>query len=116
MFGEYLECSMLESFCLTDTHSLYANAIAMRAAVARLLRYNLARNPEARQRSRDHRVSSISERMMDHTVMAAVEGVQVLEAVGAAIALLRHGIEIHRKGVLRFCPGRTFQRIVSTAT
>lgn len=96
---------------LSDTR-LYANAIAMRAAVIRILRHNLARDPDARQRSRNHRLSAISERMMDSTLMIAVEGVQVLEAVESAISLLRHGIECHRLGVLRFCPGRTFQRIV----
>lgn len=53
------------------------------------------------------------ERLMTSTVIISVEGVQMIEAVDSAVALLEHGIECHKRGVLRFCPGRTFQRIVS---
>jgi hypothetical protein len=86
---------------MTDTR-LYANAIAMRAAVSRLLRGA----PMPRQRTPG------GEGVMATTVIISVEGVQMIEAVDSAVALLEHGIECHRRGVLRFCPGRTFQRIV----
>lgn len=88
-----------------DYVRLYANAIAMRAAVSRLLRSGTfdAPNPAARARGR----------VMAVTAIVSVEGVQMIEAVESALALLRHGVECHKRGVLRFCPGRTFQRIVS---
>ncbi|BEI80306.1 hypothetical protein CcaverHIS002_0108350 [Cutaneotrichosporon cavernicola] len=89
-----------------DYVRLYANAIAMRAAVSRLLRGA----PMPRQRTPG------GERIMATTVIISVEGVQMIEAVDSAVALLEHGIECHRRGVLRFCPGRTFQRIVCPTT
>ncbi|GMK54780.1 hypothetical protein CspeluHIS016_0113660 [Cutaneotrichosporon spelunceum] len=88
-----------------DYVRLYANAIAMRAAVSRLLRGA----PMPRQRTPG------GERIMATTVIISVEGVQMIEAVDSAVALLEHGIECHRRGVLRFCPGRTFQRIMFAA-
>ncbi|KLT42269.1 hypothetical protein CC85DRAFT_328331 [Cutaneotrichosporon oleaginosum] len=88
-----------------DYVRLYANAIAMRAAVSRLLRGA----PMPGQRTPG------GERIMATTVIISVEGLQMIEAVDSAVALLEHGIECHRRGVLRFCPGRTFQRILFAA-
>lgn len=107
---DYVRCVSREESELI--HSLYANAIAMRATVTRILRHRSAREAETRQRT-GLTAGGDRLRLMEGTMLCAVEGVQVHEAVDAAIALLRHGIECHRRGVLRFCPGRTFQRIVS---
>lgn len=93
-----------EFYSSSDTESrLYANAIAMRATVSRLLRGA----PMPRRRT------PAGDGIMGTSLIITVEGVQMIEAVDSALALLEHGIECHRRGVLRFCPGRTFQRIVS---
>lgn len=75
----------------------------MRAAVSRLLRG--APMPGER--------TAGGERIMATSVIISVEGLQMIEAVDSALALLEHGIQCHQRGVLRYCPGRTFQRIVS---
>jgi hypothetical protein len=41
------------------------------------------------------------------------EGSFVIEAVDAATSLVKCGVTMHRKGILRFCPCRIFLRMVS---
>ncbi|KAL1412226.1 hypothetical protein Q8F55_003237 [Vanrija albida] len=80
-----------------DYVRLYANAIGMRAAHARLShRFNHPeRNP-----------------LFATSILRWAEGPFILEAVTAAISLLRCGVALHRRHVLRYCPGRTFLRMM----
>lgn len=46
------------------------------------------------------------------SVLRWAEAPFLLEVVEAAISLLRCGVALHRRRVLRYCPGRTFLRMV----
>ncbi|ODO05133.1 hypothetical protein L198_01821 [Cryptococcus wingfieldii CBS 7118] len=79
-----------------DHVKLYANAIAMRAAQTR------SRN----------KLQHPNDTVYHTNVMTAVEGPFILEAVDAALSLVRCGIVMGKKGVLRYCPCRVFTRLV----
>ncbi|WVQ73281.1 hypothetical protein IAR50_002849 [Cryptococcus sp. DSM 104548] len=79
-----------------DYVKLYANAIAMRAAQTR------SRN----------RLQHPNDTVYHTNVMTAVEGPFILEAVDAALSLVKCGIVMGKKGVLRYCPCRVFTRLV----
>lgn len=81
-----------------DYIRLYANSISMRAAHHRLA-------PRLRS-STTHR------RFFESSILRWAEAPFLLEAVEAAINLMRAGIHLNKRGVLRFCPGRTFLRMV----
>ncbi|WWC86561.1 uncharacterized protein L201_001438 [Kwoniella dendrophila CBS 6074] len=81
-----------------DYIRLYANAIAMRAAQSRVMR-------RIKNRKQDDRVFQAS-------VINSTEGPFIMEAVDAAISLVKYGISLHRKGILRHCPNRTFLKLV----
>ncbi|WRT64454.1 uncharacterized protein IL334_001386 [Kwoniella shivajii] len=70
-----------------DYIRLYGNAIAMRAAQSRLMRRSKA------------------------SVINSTEGPFIIEAVDAAVSLIKYGIALHGKGNLRHCPSRTFLRL-----
>nr|XP_018265113.1 uncharacterized protein I303_01473 [Kwoniella dejecticola CBS 10117]OBR87271.1 hypothetical protein I303_01473 [Kwoniella dejecticola CBS 10117] len=71
-----------------DYIRLYSNAIAMRAAQARVMRRHSA------------------------SVINSTEGPFIIEAVDAAISLVKYGIALHKKAILRHCPSRAFLRLV----
>lgn len=80
---------------------LYGNAIAMRAAQDRLLRRH------------KHNKAVRTERMFEQNVIRLAEGSFVIEAVDAATSLVKCGVTMQKKGILRYCPCRTFMRLVS---
>jgi hypothetical protein len=81
-----------------DYIRLYANSISMRAAHHRLA--PRLRSPNT------HR------RFFESSVLRWAEAPFILEAVEAAINLMRAGIDLHKRGVLQYCHGRTFLRMV----
>ncbi|GMK58645.1 hypothetical protein CspeluHIS016_0600870 [Cutaneotrichosporon spelunceum] len=81
-----------------DYIRLYANSISLRAAHHRLA-------PRLRGAAATHR------RVFESSILRWAEAPFLLEAVESAINLMRAGIDLHRRGVLRFCPGRTFLRM-----
>ncbi|WWC95609.1 hypothetical protein V866_002474 [Kwoniella sp. B9012] len=81
-----------------DYVKLYANSIAMRASQNRLL-----------QR---HKHKNRGDRVFQANVMQSSEGSFIIEAVDAAISLVKCGVAMERKGVLKYCPNRIFLRLV----
>ncbi|BEI83827.1 hypothetical protein CcaverHIS002_0404310 [Cutaneotrichosporon cavernicola] len=82
-----------------DYIRLYANSISMRAAHHRLA-------PRLRGSSGTH------PRVFESSVLRWAEAPFLLEAVESGISLMRAGIDLHRRRVLCFCPGRTFLRMM----
>lgn len=82
---------------------LYANGISLRASQERLLR-RLKGNAQA---------AETTNAVFSSNVFRSVEGPYVLEAVEAAMSLLRTCIDVfHARGALRYCPARMFLRMV----
>ncbi|BEJ14505.1 hypothetical protein CspHIS471_0402720 [Cutaneotrichosporon sp. HIS471] len=82
-----------------DYIRLYANSISMRAAHHRLA-------PRLRDSPDTHR------RVFESSILRWAEAPFLLEAVESGISLMRAGIDLHRRRVLCFCPGRTFLRMM----
>ena len=51
--------------------------------------------------------------MFEQNVIRLAEGSFVIEAVDAATSLVKCGVTMQKKGILRYCPCRTFMRLVS---
>ncbi|WVW87145.1 hypothetical protein I302_109202 [Kwoniella bestiolae CBS 10118] len=81
-----------------DYVKLYANSIAMRASQNRLLQRHKHKNRE--------------DRVFSANVIQSSEGSFIIEAVDAAISLVKCGVAMERKGVLKYCPNRVFLRLV----
>ncbi|WWC92459.1 uncharacterized protein L201_007417 [Kwoniella dendrophila CBS 6074] len=81
-----------------DYVKLYANSIAMRASQNRLLQRHQHKNNE--------------DRVFQANVIQSSEGSFIIEAVDAAISLIRCGVAMERKYVLKYCPNRVFLRLV----
>nr|XP_019046802.1 hypothetical protein I302_03405 [Kwoniella bestiolae CBS 10118]OCF25732.1 hypothetical protein I302_03405 [Kwoniella bestiolae CBS 10118] len=80
-----------------DYIRLYGNAIAMRAAQARVMRRHKTRNQ--------------NDRVFQASVINSTEGPFIIEAVDAAVSLVKYGIALHKKGLLRYCPSRVFLKL-----
>nr|XP_019008159.1 uncharacterized protein I206_06714 [Kwoniella pini CBS 10737]OCF46940.1 hypothetical protein I206_06714 [Kwoniella pini CBS 10737] len=81
-----------------DYIRLYSNAIAMRAAQARVMRRHSKRNQH--------------DRVFQASVINSTEGPFIIEAVDAAVSLVKYGIALHKKAILRYCPSGVFLRLV----
>ncbi|KAK6903377.1 hypothetical protein I203_106880 [Kwoniella mangroviensis CBS 8507] len=81
-----------------DYIRLYSNAIAMRAAQTRVMRRHKTRNQ--------------NDRVFQASVINSTEGPFIIEAVDAAVSLVKYGIALHKKGLLRYCPSRVFLKLV----
>jgi hypothetical protein len=53
--------------------------------------------------------------MFEQNVIRLAEGSFVIEAVDAATSLVKCGVTMQKKGILRYCPCRTFMRLVRGA-
>ncbi|WWC60242.1 uncharacterized protein I303_102808 [Kwoniella dejecticola CBS 10117] len=81
-----------------DYVKLYANSIAMRASQNRLLQRHKHKNRQ--------------DRVFQANVIQSSEGSFIIEAVDAAISMVKCGVAMERKGVLKYCPTRVFLRVV----
>lgn len=92
---------------------LYANAISMRAAHHRLApRLRVRFENESSEEGDLREANNSHHRFFECSVLRWAEAPFLLEVVEAAISLMRAGIALHKRKVLRYCPGRTFLRLV----